>query len=106
MAGYQDVSEFERVVTASAREMGHSISEVVMKFGFSLTTISRVYCEYPESDFNAGPSIGVTVQTIQRNIIDIGFRSQRPTRIPLLTARYKDLHLAWARQQRHWTVKD
>ncbi|GFX81536.1 HTH_Tnp_Tc3_2 domain-containing protein [Trichonephila clavipes] len=49
MAGYQDVSEFERGVIVDAREMGHSISEVAMKFGFSRSTISRVYCEYGES---------------------------------------------------------
>ncbi|GBM50172.1 hypothetical protein AVEN_50066-1 [Araneus ventricosus] len=46
MAGYQDLSDFERGVIIGAREMGHSISEVVMKFGFSRTTISRLYCEY------------------------------------------------------------
>ncbi|GFV37927.1 transposable element Tcb2 transposase [Trichonephila clavipes] len=49
MADYQDLSEFERGVIVGAREMGHSISEVAMKFGFSLMTISRVYCEYRES---------------------------------------------------------
>ncbi|GBL75843.1 hypothetical protein AVEN_146459-1 [Araneus ventricosus] len=49
MAGYQDLSEFERGVIVGAREMGHSISEVAMKFGFSRTTISRVYREYRES---------------------------------------------------------
>ncbi|GFS56860.1 HTH_Tnp_Tc3_2 domain-containing protein [Trichonephila clavipes] len=114
--------------------MGHGMSDVVMKFGFSSTTISRVYREYQESgktsnlrhrcggkkimqervqrrhtkiikcdrrathpqiaaDFNAGPSTNVTVRTIQRNIIDIGFRSRRPTRVPLLTARHKALRL-------------
>ncbi|GFW11161.1 HTH_Tnp_Tc3_2 domain-containing protein [Trichonephila clavipes] len=87
-----------------------------MKFGFSCTTISRVYSEYREScetsnlrqrcgrkkimqeqgqrrltritkharhatlsqiaaDLNALPSISVTVRTIQRNIIDMGFQS-------------------------------
>ncbi|GFX06086.1 HTH_Tnp_Tc3_2 domain-containing protein [Trichonephila clavipes] len=125
--------------------MRHRISEVVMKFGFSRTTISRVYREYQESgktsnlrhhcgrkkimqewgqrrltriikrdrratlpqiatDFNAGPSTSVTVRTLQRNIIDMGFRSRRPTRVPLLTARHKALRLAWTRQHRHWTV--
>ncbi|GBM51156.1 hypothetical protein AVEN_2506-1 [Araneus ventricosus] len=49
MAGYQDLSEFERGVIVGAREMGHSITEVAMKFGFSRTTISRVYREYRES---------------------------------------------------------
>ncbi|GBN72996.1 hypothetical protein AVEN_254669-1 [Araneus ventricosus] len=129
MAGYQDLSEFERGVIVGAREMGHSISEVAMKFGFSRTTNSRVYREYRESgkisnlrhrcgrkkimqerdqrrltriikrdrratlpqiaaDFNAGPSTSVSVRTIKRNIIDMGFRSRRPTRVPLMTARY------------------
>ncbi|GBM91031.1 hypothetical protein AVEN_251289-1, partial [Araneus ventricosus] len=49
MAGYQDLSEFERGVIVGALEMGRSISEVAMKFGFSRTTISRVYREYRES---------------------------------------------------------
>ncbi|GBM30474.1 hypothetical protein AVEN_237699-1 [Araneus ventricosus] len=46
MAGYQDLSDFEHGVIIGAREMGHSISELAMKFGFSHTTISRVYREY------------------------------------------------------------
>ena len=36
MAGYQDLSDFERGIIFGVREMGHSISEVAMKFGFSL----------------------------------------------------------------------
>ncbi|GFT61595.1 HTH_Tnp_Tc3_2 domain-containing protein [Trichonephila clavipes] len=48
MAGYEDLSEYERGVIVSAREMGHSISKVAMKFGFSRTR-PRVYCEYRES---------------------------------------------------------
>ncbi|GBM78780.1 hypothetical protein AVEN_81953-1 [Araneus ventricosus] len=46
MACFQDLSDFERGVIVGAREMRHSISEVAMKFGFSRTTISRVYPEY------------------------------------------------------------
>ncbi|GBM38674.1 hypothetical protein AVEN_37467-1 [Araneus ventricosus] len=46
MACFQDLSDFERGVIVDAREMGHSISEVEMKFGFSNTTITRVYREY------------------------------------------------------------
>ncbi|GFV74060.1 HTH_Tnp_Tc3_2 domain-containing protein [Trichonephila clavipes] len=53
------------------------------------------------ADFNTGPSISVTVRTIQRKIIDMGFRSQRPIRVPLLTARYKALRFNWARQHQH-----
>ncbi|GBM03049.1 hypothetical protein AVEN_14560-1 [Araneus ventricosus] len=46
MAGYQDLSNVERDVIVGAREMGHSISKVEMKFGYSRTTISRVYREH------------------------------------------------------------
>ncbi|GBM09876.1 hypothetical protein AVEN_241204-1 [Araneus ventricosus] len=46
MACFQDLSDFERGVIVGAREMGHSISEVAMKFEFLGTTISRVYREY------------------------------------------------------------
>ncbi|GBM05809.1 hypothetical protein AVEN_281-1 [Araneus ventricosus] len=46
VSGYQDLSDFERGVIIRARDMGHSISEVAMKFGFSRTTISRMYREY------------------------------------------------------------
>ncbi|GBM89978.1 hypothetical protein AVEN_41357-1 [Araneus ventricosus] len=40
------------------------------------------------ADFNAGPSTSVSVRTIQRNIVDMGLRSRRPTPVPLMTARY------------------
>ncbi|GFX71596.1 HTH_Tnp_Tc3_2 domain-containing protein [Trichonephila clavipes] len=49
MAGYQDLSEFEHGVIVGAREAGHGISKVVMKSGFSRTTISREYREYRKS---------------------------------------------------------
>ncbi|GFX33140.1 HTH_Tnp_Tc3_2 domain-containing protein [Trichonephila clavipes] len=49
------------------------------------------------ADFNVGPSTSVTVRIIQQNIIDMGFRSRRPSRVPLLTTRPKALLFAWAR---------
>ncbi|GFX86186.1 HTH_Tnp_Tc3_2 domain-containing protein [Trichonephila clavipes] len=50
MAGYQDLCEFEPGVIVGAIEMGHSISEVAMKFVFpSTTTISQVYHKYRAS---------------------------------------------------------
>jgi transposase len=147
MAGYHDLSDFERGLVVGAREMGHSISEVEMKFGFSRTTIARVYRDYKESgktsnlrqmcgrkktlkerdhrrlsrivsrdrratlpqiasDFNVGASTSVSVRTVQRSLHDMGIRSRRPSRVPLMTARHKAMRLAWARQHRHWTVED
>ncbi|GFT93275.1 uncharacterized protein TNCV_2220341 [Trichonephila clavipes] len=49
MAGYQDLSEFERGLIVCTQEIRHSIAEVTMNFGFSSMTISRVYREYRES---------------------------------------------------------
>ncbi|GBM10634.1 hypothetical protein AVEN_7911-1 [Araneus ventricosus] len=46
MADYQDLSDFERGVIIGARAMGHRISDVAIKFGFSRTIISQVYREY------------------------------------------------------------
>ncbi|XP_071041843.1 uncharacterized protein [Parasteatoda tepidariorum] len=132
MPGYTDLSEFERGVIVGAREMGHSISEIAMKFGFSRMTISRIYREYRKSsktsnlrhicgqkkimqerdqrrltriikrdrratlpqiaaDFNAGPSTSVSVRTIQRNIIDMGFPYGLPYTI---LGRYTSFFLA------------
>ncbi|GBN41337.1 hypothetical protein AVEN_237017-1 [Araneus ventricosus] len=56
------------------------------------------------ADFNDGASTSVCVRTVQRIVINMGFQSLRPTRVPLLTARHKALHLAWARQHYYWTV--
>ncbi|GFV90751.1 HTH_Tnp_Tc3_1 domain-containing protein [Trichonephila clavipes] len=147
MTGYQDLSEFERGVIVAVREMGHSISEIAMKFEFSRTISSRVYREYRESgqtsklryrcgrekimqerdqrqptriikldrcatllqiaaDFNDGPTTSVTMRTIQRNIIDMGFRSRRLTCVLSMTTRHKALRLAGAHQHRHSTVDD
>ncbi|GFT75835.1 transposable element Tc1 transposase [Trichonephila clavipes] len=49
LTGHQDLSEFERGVIIGARERGHRISEIAMKFGFSCMTTSRIYREYRES---------------------------------------------------------
>ncbi|GFU26013.1 hypothetical protein TNCV_5104991 [Trichonephila clavipes] len=35
-----------------------------------------------------------------------GLSELKATRVPLLTARYKALRLAWARKHRYWTVDD
>ncbi|GBL94233.1 hypothetical protein AVEN_16766-1 [Araneus ventricosus] len=38
------------------------------------------------ADYNDGASTSVSVRTVQRTVIHMGSRSQRPTRVPLLTA--------------------
>ncbi|GFU64429.1 HTH_Tnp_Tc3_2 domain-containing protein [Trichonephila clavipes] len=56
------------------------------------------------ADFNAGPLERVTVQTIQRNIVDMCFWSRKQTCVSLLTARHNALRLAWAPQNQHCSV--
>lgn len=45
------------------------------------------------ANFKAGTSKYISVRTFQRTIIDIRFRSRRPTRVWLLTARHNALRI-------------
>ena len=49
MAGYHNLSDFERGVIVGTREMRHSIYKVAVVWGFSLVNISQVHHEYQES---------------------------------------------------------
>ncbi|MBJ5636498.1 hypothetical protein JGG87_25010 [Salmonella enterica subsp. enterica serovar Typhimurium] len=54
--------------------------------------------------FNAGALKRVSSHTIQNHLLAMGYRSHRPTRVPLLTAHHRAQRLAWARDHRHWTL--
>ncbi|GBL77734.1 hypothetical protein AVEN_152949-1 [Araneus ventricosus] len=59
-ACFQDLSDFERGVIVGAREMGHSISEVAMKFDFPLRPFHEctVNIGYPvKHDWNTSPGL-------------------------------------------------
>ncbi|GBM30076.1 hypothetical protein AVEN_88287-1 [Araneus ventricosus] len=58
------------------------------------------------ADFNDEAFRSVSMQTVQRTVINMGSQSLRPTRLLLLTARHNALLLSWARQHYHWTVDD
>ncbi|GBN81873.1 hypothetical protein AVEN_140430-2 [Araneus ventricosus] len=58
------------------------------------------------TDFNDRASTSVRVRTVQRTVTNMGSQSRRPTRLPLLTARYIAFRLCWARQHYHWTADD
>ncbi|GBN89289.1 hypothetical protein AVEN_260437-1 [Araneus ventricosus] len=45
------------------------------------------------AQYNAGPSVSVSEHKVQRTLLDIGLCSRRPTRVPLLTKRHRQLHL-------------
>ncbi|GBN71419.1 hypothetical protein AVEN_11248-1, partial [Araneus ventricosus] len=48
------------------------------------------------ADFNDEASRSVSVQTVQRTVINMGSQSLRPTRLLLLTAWHNALLLSWA----------
>ncbi|GBN20240.1 hypothetical protein AVEN_46234-1 [Araneus ventricosus] len=39
--------------------------------------------------YNAGPSVSVSEHTVQQTLMDMGLWRRRPTRVPLLTKRYR-----------------
>ncbi|GBM51158.1 hypothetical protein AVEN_2507-1 [Araneus ventricosus] len=58
------------------------------------------------AQYNAGPSTNVSEHTVQRTLLDMGLCSRRPTRVPLLTKRHRQLRLQWAREHRDWTTDE
>ncbi|GBM65331.1 hypothetical protein AVEN_12097-1 [Araneus ventricosus] len=55
---------------------------------------------------NAGSSASVSEHTVQRTLLDMGLCSRRPTHVPLLTKRHRQLRLQWAREHRDWTMDE
>ncbi|GFX89249.1 HTH_Tnp_Tc3_2 domain-containing protein [Trichonephila clavipes] len=89
-----------KIYDIAAQERDQQRPTIIIKLDRSATLLQIA------ADFNFVPSRSVTVRTIQRNIIDMGLRSRRSTLVLLLTARYKALRFAWARQHQHWTADD
>ncbi|GBN97391.1 hypothetical protein AVEN_144260-1 [Araneus ventricosus] len=58
------------------------------------------------AQYNAGSSASVSEHTVQRALLDMGLCSRRPTRVPLLTKRHRQLRLQWAREHRDWTMDE
>lgn len=53
--------------------------------------------------FNAGTQKRVSSHIINNYLRDMGYRSHRLTRVPLLTTHRRMQHLSWNRKYRHWT---
>ncbi|GBO10338.1 hypothetical protein AVEN_110192-1 [Araneus ventricosus] len=58
------------------------------------------------AQYNACPSASISEHTVQRTLLDMGLCSRRPTHVPLLTKRFCQLHLQWAREHRDWTMDE
>ncbi|GFX18798.1 transposase domain containing protein [Trichonephila clavipes] len=56
------------------------------------------------AQYSAIPSRTVSEHTVQRTLLDMGLRSKRPTRVPLLTRRHRQLRLRWAREHYDWSM--
>ncbi|GBN95153.1 hypothetical protein AVEN_51132-1 [Araneus ventricosus] len=76
------------------KEKGHQrLSRLVMQN--RRQTVAQLTAQY-----NAGPSASVLEHTVQRTQLDMGLRSRRPIRVPLLTKRHRQLRLQWAWEHR------
>ncbi|GBN42102.1 hypothetical protein AVEN_209180-1 [Araneus ventricosus] len=58
------------------------------------------------AQYNADLSASVSEHTVQRTRLDMRLCSRRPTRMPLLTKRHRQLRLQWAREHRDWTMDE
>ncbi|GBL74750.1 hypothetical protein AVEN_243618-1 [Araneus ventricosus] len=58
------------------------------------------------AQYNAGPSASVSEHTVQRTLLDMGLCRRRPTRVPQLTKRHRQLRLQWAREHRDWIMNE
>ncbi|GFU35083.1 transposable element Tcb1 transposase [Trichonephila clavipes] len=72
------------------KEKGHQRLSRKVKQNRS-QTVAQLTAQY-----NAGPSRIVLEHTVQQTLLDMGLRSKRPTRVPLLTKHHRQLHLRWA----------
>ncbi|GBN47644.1 hypothetical protein AVEN_208465-1 [Araneus ventricosus] len=58
------------------------------------------------TQYNAGPIASVSEHTVQRTLLDMGLCNSRPTRVPLLTKRHRQLRLQWAQEHQDWTMDE
>ncbi|GBM12195.1 hypothetical protein AVEN_21004-1 [Araneus ventricosus] len=58
------------------------------------------------AQYNAGSSVSVSENTVQQTLLDMRLCSRRPTRVPLLTKRHRQLRLQWAREHQEWTMAE
>ncbi|GBM17655.1 hypothetical protein AVEN_202820-1 [Araneus ventricosus] len=59
------------------------------------------------AQYNAGLGASVSEHTVQRILlVDMGLCSRRPTCVPLLAKRHRQLRLQWALEHRDWTMDE
>ncbi|GFU71879.1 transposable element Tcb1 transposase [Trichonephila clavipes] len=80
------------------KEKGHRRLSRMVKQNWS-QAVAQLTAQY-----DAGPSRIVLEHTVQWTLLDMGLRSKRPTRVPLLTKRHRQQHLRWAREHRDWSM--
>ncbi|GFW86552.1 transposable element Tcb2 transposase [Trichonephila clavipes] len=80
------------------KEKSHRRLSRMMKQNRSHTVVQLT------AQYNAGLSRTVPEHTVQRTLLDMGLRSKRPTPVPLLTKRHRQLRLRWAREHHDWSM--
>ncbi|GBN62256.1 hypothetical protein AVEN_3795-1 [Araneus ventricosus] len=105
-----DLSEFDRGQIAMARRLGTSVTETAQLVGCSRSAAVSIHAKWindgDTSSRRQGPSASVSEHTVHRTLLNSGLSSRRPTRVPLLTKRHRQLRLQWAREHRDWTMDE
>ncbi|GFY19725.1 transposable element Tcb1 transposase [Trichonephila clavipes] len=80
------------------KEKSHRRLSRMVKKNWS-PTVAQLTAQY-----SAGPSRIVSEHTVQRTLLDLGLRSKRPSRVPLMTKCHRQLRLRLARDHRDWSI--
>ncbi|GFW41069.1 transposase domain containing protein [Trichonephila clavipes] len=87
------VGRLHAIKEKGLRRLSHMVKQNWSQTGAQLT-----------AQYIAGPSRLVLEHTVQRTLLDVGVRSKRPLRVPLLTKRHRQLRLRLARDHRDWSI--
>ncbi|GFU77823.1 transposable element Tcb1 transposase [Trichonephila clavipes] len=83
----------------------HAIKEKGRRRLSCMTVQNRSQTVAPlTAQYNARPSRIISEHTVQRTLLDTGLRSKRPTRVPFLTKRHRQLRLRLAREHCNWSM--
>ncbi|GFU03065.1 transposable element Tc1 transposase [Trichonephila clavipes] len=123
MGKVADLSDFDRGQIVMARRLGKSISETTRLVGCSRTTVVSTYAKWMNDGETSSRRHGVgrphaikkKGRRRQSRMNSIGAhcsadtvgyraRSKRPTRVPLLTKRHRQLRLRWVREHGDWSM--
>ncbi|GBO05414.1 hypothetical protein AVEN_12274-1 [Araneus ventricosus] len=90
-----------------ARRLGTSVNETARLVGCSRSAVVSIHAKWiNDGDMSSRrQGVGVHESPKKKDVRDCP-ACRRPTRVPLLTKRHRQLRLQWAREHRDWTMDE